>query len=178
MKPNVLWFNKLNRYFRRLLLPAILQKKQISRVLWNLNYVFFIHIKTWKNCPVHFWQSYNSRLQYCKQTMQSNLGKTCMWCFKIFFEDFPKIKEFNKVCSGVWTCTKMWKNAIFKQKCLLMLYYCCFSLGGNLDFQDFLQKFLYHELLSWIFHGPRSLTSGDAVARMSRGISGKLVKVM
>ena len=21
-----------------------------------------------------------------------------------------------------------------------MLYYCCFSLGGNLDFQDFLQK--------------------------------------
>ena len=38
-------------------------------------------------------------------------------------------------------------NAIFKQNYALklfitfkMAYYCCFSLGGNLDFPDFLQK--------------------------------------
>ena len=38
-------------------------------------------------------------------------------------------------------------NAIFKQNYSLklfvafkMAYYCCFSLGGNLDFPDFLQK--------------------------------------
>ena len=38
-------------------------------------------------------------------------------------------------------------NAIFKQNYTLelfialeMVYYCCFSLGGNLDFLDFLQK--------------------------------------
>ena len=37
--------------------------------------------------------------------------------------------------------------AIFKQNYTLelfialeMVYYCCFSLGGNLDFLDFLQK--------------------------------------
>ena len=27
---------------------------------------------------------------------------------------------------------------------LEMVYYCCFSLGGNLDFLDFLQKKFYN----------------------------------
>ena len=42
-------------------------------------------------------------------------------------------------------------NAIFKQNYTLelfialeMVYYCCFSLGGNLDFLDFLQKKFYN----------------------------------
>ena len=42
-------------------------------------------------------------------------------------------------------------NAIFKQNYSLklfvafkMAYYCCFSLGGNLDFPDFLQKKFYN----------------------------------
>ena len=33
--------------------------------------------------------------------------------------------------------------AIFKQNCLLLLK-CCLSLGGNLDFLDFLQKKFYN----------------------------------
>ena len=35
------------------------------------------------------------------------------WCYKTFFGgnlDFPKIKKLKKVCSDVWTCTKMWKQ--------------------------------------------------------------------
>ena len=42
-------------------------------------------------------------------------------------------------------------NAIFKQKYTLELFialemvqYCCFSLGGNLDFLDFIQKKFYN----------------------------------
>ena len=41
--------------------------------------------------------------------------------------------------------------AIFKQNYTLelfialeMVYYCCFTLGGNLDFLDFLQKKFYN----------------------------------
>ena len=39
--------------------------------------------------------------------------RTSSWCYKTFFVgnlDFPKIKKLNKVCSDVWTCTKMWKQ--------------------------------------------------------------------
>ena len=42
-------------------------------------------------------------------------------------------------------------QAIFKQNYTLelfialeMVYYCCFSLGGNVDFLDFLQKKFYN----------------------------------
>ena len=73
------------------------------------------------------------------------------WCYKTFFwgnVDFPKIKKLKKVCWDVWTCTKMWKHcAIFNQIYTLKLYIafkmaysCCFSLGGNIDFPEFLQK--------------------------------------
>ena len=27
--------------------------------------------------------------------------------------DFPKLKKLNKICSYVWTCTKMWKLYYF-----------------------------------------------------------------
>ena len=73
------------------------------------------------------------------------------WCYKTFFWgnlDFPKIKKLKEVCSEVWTCTKMLNQcAIFKQNnnpklsiVFEMANYCRFSLGGNLDFIDFLQK--------------------------------------
>ena len=32
---------------------------------------------------------------------------------------------------------------------LEMVYYCCFSLGGNLDFLDFLQKKFYNIDYRW-----------------------------
>ena len=57
----------------------------------------------------------------------------------------------EKNCADVWTCTKMWKNASFKQiytlKLLIafkMAFSCFFSLGGNLDFPEFLQKTFYN----------------------------------
>ena len=66
------------------------------------------------------------------------------WCYKTFFGgnlDFPKIKKLKKVCYNVWICTKMWKLGYFLAKLTLelfialeMVYYCCFSSGGNLDF--------------------------------------------
>ena len=71
--------------------------------------------------------------------------------FKTFFGgnlDFTKIKKLNKVCSNVWTCTKMCENyAILNQNYTLelfidlkMAYFCCFGWRGNLDFPDFLLK--------------------------------------
>ena len=52
--------------------------------------------------------------------------------------DFPKIKKLKKVCSDVWTCTKMSRQCYFQQnnslKLLItfkMAYSCCFSLGGH-----------------------------------------------
>ena len=76
------------------------------------------------------------------------------WCYKTFFGgnlDFPKIKKLNKVCFADWTCTKMLKQCYFQLNyiqtlfiCSKMVYSCCFSLGGNLDFLDFLQKKFYN----------------------------------
>ena len=78
---------------------------------------------------------------------------TCSCCYKAFLGgnlDFTKIKKMKKVCSDVWTCTKMLKECYFKQNytpklfiAFKMAYYCHFSLGGNLDSLDFLQKKFY-----------------------------------
>ena len=88
---------------------------------------------------------------------------TWCWCYKTFFGgnlDFPKIKKLNKVGSDDWTYTKMLKQCYLKLNyiktlliCSKMAYSCCFSLGGNLDFIDFLQKKFYNinyrELFRW-----------------------------
>ena len=44
--------------------------------------------------------------------------RSSSWCYKTFFGgnlDFPKIKKLNKVCSNVWTCTKMWKAKLYSK---------------------------------------------------------------
>ena len=43
----------------------------------------------------------------------AGITNTCGWCYKTFLggnRDFPKIKKWKKVCSDVWTYTKMWKQ--------------------------------------------------------------------
>ena len=49
--------------------------------------------------------------------------------------------KLNKVCSDDGTCTKMLKQSYLKLNyvitqfiCDKMAYFCCFSLGENLDF--------------------------------------------
>ena len=61
--------------------------------------------------------------------------------------DFPKIKRLNKICSGVSTSTKMWKQCYFKLNYTLTLYFAfkialllMFQLRGKLENLDFLQK--------------------------------------
>ena len=101
------------------------------------------------------------------RTLRRNL--TCSWWYKTFLcivtlavtatwinffggnLDFPKIKKLTKVCSSVWTCTKMWKQlTLFLAKLLTlklliafkMAYSCSFS-SCNLQLRrnlDFLQK--------------------------------------
>ena len=76
---------------------------------------------------------------------------SCSWCYKTFFGgnlDFSKIKKLKKVCSDVWTCTKMWKQCHFQQNFIQILfidfkmaYSCWFSSRGNLDF---LKNFFYN----------------------------------
>ena len=56
---------------------------------------------------------------------------TSSWCYKTYFGgnlDFHQIKKFDKVWSGVWTCTKMWKPCNFKAKLDSRTVYC--SLNG------------------------------------------------
>ena len=61
--------------------------------------------------------------------------------------DSPKLRNVKKFVLMSKLTLKCVNNAIFKQiytlKLLIafkMAYSCCFSLGGNLDFPDFLQK--------------------------------------
>ena len=60
--------------------------------------------------------------------------------------DFPKIQKLNKICSDVWTCTKMSTQCYFQAKLFSKTVYFkmassySFSSGGNLDFPDFVQK--------------------------------------
>ena len=71
------------------------------------------------------------------------------WCYKTFLEEIiisPKLFK-KKICSDVWTSQKCENNAILKQSYTLklfivfnMVYSCCFSLGGNLDFPEILQN--------------------------------------
>ena len=90
--------------------------------------------------------------------------ESCSWCYKTLFGgnlDFPKVKKLNKVCSNVWTCSKMWKQCYFKQNNALELFIslkmaisCCFGLRGSLDFPDFLQiKFYNINYWHWISKG-------------------------
>ena len=75
---------------------------------------------------------------------------TSSQCYKTIFGgnlDFPKIKKWKKFVLMFKLALKCINNAIFKQiytlKLLVafkMAYSCCFSLGGNLDFLEFLQK--------------------------------------
>ena len=58
------------------------------------------------------------------------------WCYKTFFWgnlDFPKIKKLKKVCSDVWTCTKMWEQCYFQAKLYSKAVYC-FEKGLFLQF--------------------------------------------
>ena len=73
----------------------------------------------------------------------------CSWCLNFYGGnlDFPKIKKFKKVWSGVWTCTKMLKQWYFKQNYTLklffafkMAYFCWFSLWGKSIFSRFPPK--------------------------------------
>ena len=71
--------------------------------------------------------------------------QTSSWCYKTYFGgnlDLPQIEKLNKVCSDVWTCTKMWKQwtLLLKQNYTLemrsafkMVYSCCFSLEKVLN---------------------------------------------
>ena len=87
------------------------------RLLWTQTNVrtdtFFTWIFTsrWMQlCEVFLLQRLRNLFHislYCFQ-----LGNEyCSWCYKTFFGgnlDFPKIKKWNKVCSDVWTWSKMW----------------------------------------------------------------------
>ena len=58
------------------------------------------------------------------------------WCYKTFFWgnlDFPKIKKLKKVCSDVWTCTKMWEQCYFQAKLYSKAVYC-FEKGLFMQF--------------------------------------------
>ena len=58
------------------------------------------------------------------------------WCYKTFFWgnlDFPKFKKLKKVCSDVWTCTKMWEQCYFQAKLYSNAVYC-FEKGLFLQF--------------------------------------------
>ena len=68
---------------------------------------------------------------------------------ELLFLRKSKIEKLEKVCSDVWNCTQKCENieAISKQNNTLKLFNSfkiafswCFSLEGNLDFPDFLQK--------------------------------------
>ena len=69
---------------------------------------------------------------------------------KLFLEEieiFPKLRNLKKFVLMSEPEQKCENNAVFKQnytaKLLItfkMAYSCCFSLGGNVDFLDFLQK--------------------------------------
>ena len=105
-----------------------------------------------------------------KITLSKNFQKipSWSWCYKTFFGgnlDFPKIKKLNKVGSDDWTYTKMLKQCYLKLNyirtllsCSKMANSCCFSLGENLDFLDFLQKKFYNINYRCGFHGQPNLT--------------------
>ena len=77
----------------------------------------------------HFLQMCRILYEFGSKLLQGSVEKyslfwisphSCSRCYKNFFGgnlDFPKIKILNKVCSNVWTCTKMWKlcNVYAKQ---------------------------------------------------------------
>ena len=63
----------------------------------------------------------------CTSTSTScttNVLWTVVYVKKVFGGnlDFPKIKILKKVCSDVFTCTKMWKQLNFKQNFTLILF--------------------------------------------------------
>ena len=74
----------------------------------------------------------------------------CSWCYKTFVGvnlEYPKLKKLNKVCSNVWTCTKLWKQCYFYINLYSRTVYgfynglcLLFQFRGNLEFIDFLQK--------------------------------------
>ena len=78
----------------------------------------------------------------------------CSWCYKTFFEwnlDFIKIKKFNKVCSNVWTITKMLKQCYFQTKLYSRTVYCfenglflLFQLWGKSRFSRYPAKKFYN----------------------------------
>jgi len=73
---------------------------------------------------------------------------------KLFLEEIwisPKLRNWTKFVLMSEPAQKCENNAIFKQHYTLELFlalemvcYCCFSLGGNLDFLDFLAKKFYN----------------------------------
>ena len=77
--------------------------------------------------------------------------RTVVNVIKPFLEEIPNIKKLKKVCSDIWTCTKIWKykkqflsfsgKVILKNYLLLLIdKLLLFWLKGNLDFPDFFQK--------------------------------------
>ena len=121
----------------------------------------------------------------CKKLSRSH-------CYKTYFRgniDFPKIKKLNKVCSDDWTCTKMLKQCYLKLNyiqtlfiCSKMAYSCCFSLEGNLDFLESLQKKFNNidycsEPKEWVKRILKSKTSRLEMSNGTSVTSKKLPKV-
>ena len=76
--------------------------------------------------------------------------KASCWCYKTFFGgnlDFPKIRILITFVLMIESEQKRTKQCYFQLNyietlfiCCKRVYSCCFSLGGNLDSLDFLQK--------------------------------------
>ena len=90
-----------------------------------------------------------SCLARARERERERMSSDLFWCYKTLFGgnlENPKIKKLNKVCSDVWTCTKMGKLCFLKLNYTILYFFisCCFSYGGDLEFLDFLQKKFYN----------------------------------
>ena len=129
---------KINRRRSTFVLNVCLQK-------------IFPRKKNRKNCPFWFLTSNfveeSRRLSFVRLSFPRTLCSSRSWCYKTFLEEayIPSIKNLKK-------CWFRWLNlhrnvTLFKQNFTLKLFrafkiahYCCFSLGGILEFSRFPPK--------------------------------------
>ena len=122
---------------------------------------------TFKNLPI--WSHY-----FYHKNRRKGLSRPGVNVIKLFLEDIqisPKLRHLIKFVMMSEPAQKCENQAIFKQNYTLelfialeMVYFCCFSLGGNLDFLHFLQKRFIISTTGQFF-----LPSASCVYRWVRG---------
>ena len=112
---------------------------------------------TWKPLILHFMEEI---IEHSSST--STICLVSFWSvvdvIKLFLEEFPpKLSNWIKFDKMSEPAQKYQNNVILSYTlfiCSKMTYYYCFSLAGNLDFLDFLQKSFFntnYSLFSPIF---------------------------